>query len=127
MVREIQDGWHDKWLNGVAPIDIAPNLYEKAHFKKRMVVRELLNKSWMYAACHISSREDLLEFINLWALVKNVNLSGEEHDSILWKWMAIGEYSTATAYRIQFQRSHAPFKIGQLWKTKVEPKVKVFI
>jgi hypothetical protein len=32
----------------------------------------------------------------------------------------------ATTYKIQFQGSHAPFKIGHLWNAKVEPKVKVF-
>jgi hypothetical protein len=30
----------------MAPMDIAPILYSKSHFKKRMVARELLNESW---------------------------------------------------------------------------------
>jgi hypothetical protein len=37
--------WHDKWLDGVAPIDIALNLYKKAHVKRKIVARELLNKN----------------------------------------------------------------------------------
>jgi hypothetical protein len=41
--------WHDKWLNGAVPIDIALNLFKKAHFKKRTIARELWNKSWMCA------------------------------------------------------------------------------
>jgi hypothetical protein len=36
---------HDKWLEGMAPIDVAPNLYKKAHFKKRTVAKELWNKN----------------------------------------------------------------------------------
>jgi hypothetical protein len=30
------------------------------------------------------------------------------------------------AYKIQFHVSHAPFQIGTLWKSCVEPKVKIF-
>jgi hypothetical protein len=75
--------WYDKWLDGVAPINLAPNFYKKAHFKKRTVAKELWNKNWIYAVRHISFRHELLEFVKLWALVKNVNLTGDEQDSIL--------------------------------------------
>jgi hypothetical protein len=98
----------------MAPMDIVPTLYNKAHFKKRTVAKELLNKSWMRAASHISSREELLEFINLWSLIRNVHLNELEQDSIRWRWSASGEYSMASAYKIQFKGSHAPFKIGYL-------------
>jgi hypothetical protein len=47
----------------MAPMDIAPILYSKAHFKKRMVARELLNESWMQAARHILSMEELLSLL----------------------------------------------------------------
>jgi hypothetical protein len=47
-------------------------------------------------------------------------------DSISWKWEKSGEYSATLAYKIQFQGSYPPFKIGQLWKAKVEQKVKMF-
>jgi hypothetical protein len=57
--------WHDKWLDGMASIDIAPNLYKKAHFKKRMVAKELWNKNKMFAVRHITSRQELLEFVKL--------------------------------------------------------------
>jgi hypothetical protein len=35
-------------------------------------------------------------------------------------------YSAASAYKIQFQGSIPSFQVGKLWKTKIEPKVKVF-
>jgi hypothetical protein len=103
-----------------------PEPLQKARFKKRTVTRELPTKNWMHVARYISSREELLEFINLWVLLMNVNLNEEEHDSIGWKWTASGDYSATSAYKIQFQGSHNLFKIGHLWKAKVEPKVKVF-
>jgi hypothetical protein len=118
--------WHDKWLNGSTPIDIALNLYKLPCFKSRMVARELRNKSWMGAARHISSREELVEFIKLWSLIKNIKLREEENDHIQWKWTPNGEYFAASAYHLQFQGSHPPFQTGQLWKARTEPKVKTF-
>jgi hypothetical protein len=110
----------------MAPMDIAPILYRKSLFKKRLVARELLNKSWMLAASHISSREELFEFVNLWALLRNVYLNELERDSIRQQWSSSGEFSMALVYKIQFQGSCVPFKIGHLWKAKAKPKVKVF-
>jgi hypothetical protein len=90
--------WHDKWLNGSVPIDIAPNLYKLACFKSRTVAKELRNKNWMGVARHITSREQLVEFIKLWSLIKNVNLREEENDHIQWKWTRV--YSAASAYHL---------------------------
>jgi hypothetical protein len=56
--------WHDKWIDGIAPITIAPNLYKKACFKKRTVAIEIRNNNWMNAARHISTHHELLEFVN---------------------------------------------------------------
>jgi hypothetical protein len=35
-----------RWLNGLAPKEIAPNLYQIARFKKRYVYKELQNNNW---------------------------------------------------------------------------------
>jgi hypothetical protein len=67
-----------------------------------------------------------LEFVKLWSLLKNVRLRSRMKDSISWKWEQSGEYSAASAYKIQFQGSYPPFKISQLWKAKAEQKVKMF-
>jgi hypothetical protein len=56
----------------------------------------------MSAARHISTRQELLEFVRLWSLLKNVRLRSHEQDTITWKWEQSGEYSAASAYRIQF-------------------------
>jgi hypothetical protein len=69
--------WHDKWLDGVAPISIAPSLYKKAHFKRRTIAKELTNKNWMRLASHISTRQELIEFVKLWSVLKSVQLRGK--------------------------------------------------
>jgi hypothetical protein len=80
----------------------------------------------MSAACHISTRQELPKFIKLWSLLNNVHLRNQEKGTIIWKWEQSGEYSMASAYKIQFQGSHPPFMLGQLWNAKAEPKVKLF-
>ncbi|WVZ77668.1 LOW QUALITY PROTEIN: hypothetical protein U9M48_025509, partial [Paspalum notatum var. saurae] len=38
--------WHDSWLSGKAPIDIAPNLYPLAWRKNKPLSEQLTNLSW---------------------------------------------------------------------------------
>jgi hypothetical protein len=85
--------WHDKWLNGIILKDQAPNLFKRACFKNRTVAKEHANKNWIVAVCHISSRQELVEFIEIWSLLKNVCLREEVSDSIIWKWTPSGEFS----------------------------------
>jgi hypothetical protein len=58
---------------------------------------------------HISTREQLLQFVDLWTMLRNESLNPLEKDEIQWKWTPHGEYTAASAYRIQFQGSNAPF------------------
>jgi hypothetical protein len=69
---------------------------------------------------------ELWEFIMLWQLLREVSLSAEEEDQNLWKWMSNGEYTASSAYSVQFQGSHPPFRSKKLWKVRTEPKVKIF-
>jgi hypothetical protein len=62
--------WHNKWLISLVLKNIAPSLYRKVHFKKRTVAKELLNNSWMLPACHNSSMQEFLEFIEICLFLK---------------------------------------------------------
>jgi hypothetical protein len=118
--------WHDRWLQGLASKDIAPNLFNLAHFKKRTVQKELQKTNWVYAVGHISTEVELREFINLWQLLRGVTLNMDEKDEIIWKWTPNEDYSTSSSYKVQFQGSHPPFQIKKLWKARAESKVKNF-
>jgi hypothetical protein len=47
------------------------------------VAKELQNNNWMSVARHISTRQELLEFVKLWSLLKNVRLRSQEKDTII--------------------------------------------
>jgi hypothetical protein len=113
--------WQDNWLQGKAPRDIAPLLYKLAHFKNRKVEKALQNKNWVQGVRRISTREELIQFVELWSMLRNVSLNPAVRDEIKWKWTRNGEYTVASTYKIQLQGSHVLFQIGSLWKGRVEP------
>jgi hypothetical protein len=98
-----------------------------AHFKKRTVKKELQNSNWIQAVRRIATREELLQFVDLWSMLRNITLNPRVKDEIKWKWMPNSEYSVASMYKIQFQGSHVACQVGRLWKARGEPKVKVFV
>jgi hypothetical protein len=110
--------WHDRWLQGKTPKEIAPNLFKIAHFKNRTVAKELTNKSWIRTVQKITSSHQLWEFENLWMLVRDTNLHGTEKDAIIWRWAPNGEYSAASTYKVQYQGSYNRFQHKTIWKAK---------
>ncbi|RLM78633.1 uncharacterized protein C2845_PM12G16830 [Panicum miliaceum] len=83
--------WHDTWLDGRAPIDIAPSLYKWAWRKHIKVQEELCNQCWTRGLQRMTSVTEMAEFVCLWDLVTQATL-GEGQDAIAWKWTANGEY-----------------------------------
>jgi hypothetical protein len=75
--------------------------------------------------CRITTRDELLQSVELWTMIRNITLSPRVKYEIKWRWTQNDKYSTVSAYKIQFQGSHTPFQVGNLWKSRVEPKVKV--
>ena len=94
--------WEASWLQGRAPRDIAPNLYKLAWRKHLKVKDQLINQSWTRGLWKMSSVEEMTEFVGLWDLVQNVQLTLEK-DQIAWRWTADGVYSAKSAYEVQFQ------------------------
>jgi hypothetical protein len=44
----------------------------------------------------------------------------------IWRWTAIGQYNTSSAYKIQFTTNFCRFKISPIWKARTEPKCRFF-
>ena len=117
--------WHCSWLQGRAPIDIAPTLYKLAWRKQRTVQQELQNNNWTHGLWQMTTAQEMAEFIILWELVQGVQLS-DETDSITWRWTADGSYTTKSAYKMQLQGTYSDGSQHKVWKAFAEGKVKFF-
>jgi hypothetical protein len=85
----------------VFPKELAPNLFEQARYKRRMVHKELQNFNWIRNLKQLNSKTLLEEFILLFPTISEIHLS-EHKDTIYWRWTGSGEYSAASAYEVQF-------------------------
>ena len=115
--------WHSSWLEGRAPIDIAPGLYKLAWRKNRTVFDELQNQSWTRGLWRMNTVEEMAEFVTHWDLVQQVVLT-DRSDEISWRWTADGAYSSKSAYLAQFTGSFSTFQGCGVWKAHAEGKHK---
>jgi hypothetical protein len=76
--------WESSWVNGQAPRDLSPQLYKLAWRKNQSVRDDLQNWNWTRVLWKMSSASEMAEFISLWTLVTDFNLT-EEEDCIRWK------------------------------------------
>jgi hypothetical protein len=115
-----------RWLDGVAPADIAPNLFILTRLKKLTVEQAMVNDRWMTGLNRINNEVQLREYTTLWIKLQDMNLSNED-DQICWYLTASGSYSSASAYKAQFLGSFFPIDYTKLWNSKVQPKCKFFM
>jgi hypothetical protein len=65
------------------------------------------------------------EFTALWTAINNTVLR-EESDRVSWKWTANGEFSSKSAYLIQFQGCISAGFSNFIWKSDAPGKCKIF-
>jgi hypothetical protein len=113
--------WEARWLNGVSPKDLAPNLFKQARFKFRTVQKELNNMNWISNLKQVNTDDLLDEFVLLFTTLSEVQLNND-HVAILWKWTSSGEYTTTSAYKAQFLGAYPEFRATSIWRAFCEPK-----
>jgi len=118
--------WHSSWLDGRAPIDIAPGLYKLAWRKHRKVKEELQDQKWTRGLWRMTTVQEMAEFVILWDLVQQVQLT-DGTDEIRWRWTADGIYTSKSAYLAQFNGSYSTYNGNDLWKAQAEGKHKFFL
>jgi hypothetical protein len=117
--------WQARWLNGMAPKKLGPNLYQMARRKERIVYNELHDLNWVRNLRNFNSTSLLEEFTLLFMALSNVQLS-YQHNIIRWKWTIDGQYIVASAYECQFEGSIVQFPAMSIWQAMTEPKCKFF-
>lgn len=118
--------WKDRWLNGVAPAEMAPLLFRLTKRKSLSVAEALSNGCWLRGLSRISSEEELHQFLQLWVLVDHVQLL-DQPNTIWWQYSSSGVYSASSAYDVQFTGRLLQPHLENVWKAKVEGKVKFFL
>lgn len=117
--------WHDRWLQGRSPLQIALDFYRLAWRKKENVATALTDGKWKRGLRLLSTTAETNQYVQLWDLLEEVQL-GEQSDDITWRFSHNGTYSSSSAYLTQFARNIIEHDWLRLWKSKVENKCKFF-
>jgi hypothetical protein len=137
--------WKSRCIDGVAPKDIAPNIFQKVRFKRRSVHTELQNMNWARNISDLDTTVLVAEFVMLFMSLEPVQLN-QEKDVIKWRWTNAGIFSVFSAYNCQFKGSISQFPATPafsayncqfkgsislflatpVWKARVEPMCKFF-
>jgi len=120
--------WTSSWVNGKTLKSMAPTLFLKSKRKKLTVQMALHENRWIKHLLPLQSSQEIREYVALWEQVGNVQLQEgtEDTNTIRWRWTPDGEYTTKSAYQIQFEGSYSKLRLTPIWKAQTEPKCRFF-
>ena len=84
------------------------------------------NNFWIDQVCPLHTGAEFREYANLWEQISLLERNLDIDDEIIWRWTSDGNYTTKSAYRIQFVGHTRRQSITPIWKAKAEPKCKFF-
>jgi hypothetical protein len=122
--------WEDRWLQGAAPSNIAPNLVllVSRRTRARLTVRQgLQSRHWMTRAIFgAMSTEAAAEYLDLWEATELILLN-DQPDRTVWRWTPDGNYSTKSAYNMLHVGSITFRGHSLIWKTWALLRMKIFL
>jgi hypothetical protein len=135
VVTEVGDGsntmfWSDKWLHGKRIADLAPKLFDtipKRYVNNRTVQEAILTRRWVSGIKGALSVGVLIEYLQLWDLLSEVELQPETEDNHIFSIAPLGIYSAKSAYEGLFLGSSSFGHYERVWKTWAPPKCRFFI
>jgi hypothetical protein len=113
-------------MNGSTLKSLASGLYKKSKRKKLTVHEALQQNRWIAHILLLQSSQEIHKFVKLWELLTGVHLVDNTEDTISWRWTTNGDYTTKSAYRIQFEGCYSKLKLSPIWKAKAEAKCHFF-
>lgn len=120
--------WHSPWLEGKKPKDIAPLVFTSSSNKNKSVKEAMQDQNWV----HWIKMEDglsvdhIAQFCTLWEKLSQVELRDDLADDIKWNLTTNGTYSSASAYKVQFEGAVATNMKKVIWGNWAPPKCKFF-
>lgn len=103
--------WTSSWIDWMTAKSLAPSLFQKATRKKISVQMALQDNRWISHILPIQTAQEIQEYVILWEKVHGVTLQENNDDSIRWRWTDDGEYTTKSAYQIQFEGSFSKLRL----------------
>jgi hypothetical protein len=91
------------------------------------VQKALENNKWIAHISPLHTVEELQQYITLWEEIWNVPRDENWEDEIKWRWTQDSQYTTQSAYQIQFVGWQKKLSFRHIWAAKTEPKVKLFV
>jgi hypothetical protein len=123
----IANFWKDRWLQGMAPKDIAPSLFAIASRKNRTVKMALQSDTWLSDLKYGLSHDLMPELVALAQLIDEVQLIDGFSDSIRWRLEDSGEYTAKSAYLVQFSGAISSNLTTTVWHCWAPGKCKFFM
>ena len=120
--------WTDCWAS-VGPLHrFAPSLFAATSRtgRKRTLREAVLDNQWARDVSGALTVQVLREYLQVWEILRSVQLQAHLPDRFIWKWSADGAYSASSAYRAFFAGSTRLLGAKELWQTKAPPKIKMF-
>lgn len=120
--------WEDIWLEGSSIRCIAPAVWAAvpARLRRRRTVAEALqDRRWIRDCTGALGLQAILEYLQLWSILRSSVRLSDHPDSFIWKWEASGLYSSRSAYRALFL-GRVPFQSEPIWKTFAPPRCRFF-
>jgi hypothetical protein len=111
--------WTDRWMGVSSISELAPNLMKlvKPARKNDSVAQALAGNAWIQAIRGTPSVSAIVEFMGLWATLREAPALQEEPDNARWRLTASGQYSAKTAYQLFFLgRTEVP-GLKELWSS----------
>ncbi|KAM0839337.1 hypothetical protein ACQ4PT_060405 [Festuca glaucescens] len=109
----------------MAPATLAPGLFKLA-FRKLSVKDALPQGKWMRGLERMISLQDLEDFAKLWEKVREIQLT-DRIDTVTWILTTDAAYSAKSAYEVQFYGRLVLPDLNNVWKVKMEEKVRFFL
>jgi hypothetical protein len=122
--------WTDRWLDGAAIANTAPDLFSAVHknaWKNRLVSEAIPNGQWIRDITGSLSATAIRQYVCLWSKLNGMQLDTATPDRFVWKWISHHQYSASSTYRAFFIGQCGLPGAKELRKTKAPPACKFFM
>jgi len=122
--------WKDRWLHGKSIEEVAPALVpfvNKRARSRRTVNEAMQDLRWVGNIAGGLSVPAILDYLELWDTLENVQLLENQPDQHLWTPESSGTYSARSAYARFFVGSSGFEPYKRLWKSWAPLRCKIFL